>query len=246
MDFTPLYTREPLTTHSYTKKHILKGRSLLYFFFFDQKKQKTKKKVLLTKILSKTFETTKNTKEDIANHRKSWASHQHREEERRRNQQRRICARLPTATKTTTRPRWSRSPSRRSGRRRSRNRETLKEGRPLKLCVCVFEQFIRFFFLSLSLNGSIDDASSLSCSFEARRFYGAFDEASSSSAFSIGFGTEGERERERKRARVRTTLVLLFGFEFCLSLKIPPTKKGERFLSSFEFKRIRIRMCMQK
>ena len=38
-----------------------------------------------------------------------------------------------------------------------------------------------------------------------------------------------ERERERKRARVRTTLVLLFGFEFCLSLKIPPTKKGERF-----------------
>ena len=43
MDFTPLYTREPLTTHSYTKKHILKGRSLLYFFFFDQKKQKTKK-----------------------------------------------------------------------------------------------------------------------------------------------------------------------------------------------------------
>ena len=81
------------------------------------------------------------------------------------------------------------------------------------------------FFFSLSLNGSIDDASSLSCSFEAR-FYGAFDEASSSSAFSIGFGTEGERER--KRARVRT-LVLLFGFEFCLSLKIPPTKKGERF-----------------
>jgi hypothetical protein len=43
MDFTPLYTREPLTTHSYNNKHILKGRSLLYFFFFDQKKQKTKK-----------------------------------------------------------------------------------------------------------------------------------------------------------------------------------------------------------
>ena len=156
MDFTPLYTREPLTTHSYNNKHILKGRSLLYFFFFDQKKQKTKKKVLLTKILSKTFETTKNTQEeDIANHRKSWASHQHREEERRRNQQRRICARLPTATKTTTRPRWSRSPSRRSGRRRSRNRETLKEGRPLKLCVCVFEQFIRFFFC-LSLFKRLD------------------------------------------------------------------------------------------
>ena len=53
-----------------------------------------------------------------------------------------------------------------------------------------------------------------------------------SSAFSIGFGTEGERESVR-------TLVLLFGFEFCLSQKIPPTgKKGERFLSSFEFKRI--------
>ena len=163
MDLTPLYTREPLTTHSYNNKHILKGRSLLepkkhtkkkfslasftsFFFFFDQK-TKNKKSTPHNNTLED--ETTKNTKEDISNHRKSWASHQHREE--RRNQQRRICARLPTATKTTTRPRWSRSPSRRSGRRRSRNRETLKEGRPLKLCVCVFEQFIRFFFLSLSL-----------------------------------------------------------------------------------------------
>ena len=153
MDLTPLYTREPLTTHSYNNKHIIKGRSLLYFFFFDQKKTKNKKSTPHKNTLED--ETTKNTQEDIANHRKSWASHQHREEERRRNQQRRICARLPTATKTTTRPRWSRSPSRRSGRRRSRNTE--KGGRTLKLCVC--DQFIRFFFSSL--NGSIDDDESL-------------------------------------------------------------------------------------
>ena len=69
MDFTPLYTREPLTTHSYNNKHIIKGRSLLYFFFFDQKKQKTKK-VLLTKILSKTRrpKTHKKTSRIIENH----------------------------------------------------------------------------------------------------------------------------------------------------------------------------------
>ena len=86
MDFTPLYTREPLTTHSYNNKHILKGRSLLepkkhtkkkfslasftsFFFFFDQKKQKTKK-VLLTKILSKTRrpKTQKKTSRIIENH----------------------------------------------------------------------------------------------------------------------------------------------------------------------------------
>ena len=64
MDFTPLYTREPLTTHSYNNKHILKGRSLLepkkhtkknslsplslLFSSSSTKKQKTKK-VLLTK-----------------------------------------------------------------------------------------------------------------------------------------------------------------------------------------------------
>ena len=63
--------------------------------------------------------------------------------------------------------------------------------------------------------------------------------------FPLVSGRKRERERERKRARVRTTLVLLFGFEFCLSLKIPPTKKGERFLSSFEFKRIRF-VCVCK
>ena len=75
-----------------------------------------------------------------------------------------------------------------------------------------------FFFLSLSLNGSIDDASSLSCSFEAR-FYGAFDEASSSSAFSIGFGTEGERERERESARAFELSFFFSGLNFVSLLK---------------------------